>query len=69
MADSFTPNVDSEVAPAFTPEQEAKLIADGDLPKEQAQHVQTEEPQEQLILGKFKTQEDLAAAYLSLIHI
>lgn len=66
MADSFTPNVDSEVTPAFTPEQEAKLIADGDLPKEQAAHPHAEESQEELILGKFKTQEDLAAAYQSL---
>ena len=66
MADSFTPNVDSEIAPAYTPEQEAKLIADGDLPKESAQHPNAEAPQEELILGKFKSQEDLAEAYQSL---
>jgi len=66
MADSFTPNVDSEIAPAYTPEQEAKLIADGDLPKEQAQHPHAETPQENLILGKFKSQEDLAEAYQNL---
>ena len=66
MADSFTPNVDSEIAPAYTPEQEAKLIADGDLPKEQAQHPNAETPQDDLILGKFKSQEDLAEAYQSL---
>ena len=66
MADSFTPNVDSEITPAYTPEQEATLIEEGLLPKEQAQHPHAETPQEELILGKFKTQEDLAEAYQSL---
>ena len=66
MADSFTPNVDSEITPAYTPEQEAKLIADGDLPKERAQHPHADVPQEELILGKFKSQEDLAEAYQNL---
>jgi hypothetical protein len=66
MAESFTPNTDAEIAPAYTPEQEAQLIADGDLPKEQAQHPHAEAPQEELILGKFKTQDDLAEAYQSL---
>tara|TARA_R110002074_G_scaffold77559_7_gene175837 strand:- start:890 stop:1624 length:735 start_codon:yes stop_codon:yes gene_type:complete len=66
MVDSFTPNVDAEIKPAFTPEQEAQLIADGDITKEAAQHPHAEEPKEELILGKFKTQEDLAEAYQSL---
>jgi len=66
MAESFTPSVESEITPAYTPEQEAKLIADGDLPKAQAQHPHAETPQEELILGKFKTQEDLAEAYQNL---
>jgi len=66
MADSFTPNTDSEIAPAYTPEQEAQLIADGDLPKEQAQHPHAEVPESELILGKFKTQDDLVQAYQSL---
>ena len=66
MAESFTPNTDAEIAPAFTPEQEAQLIAAGDLQKEQAQHPHSEVPQEDLILGKFKTQEDLIAAYQGL---
>lgn len=66
MVDSFTPNTDAEIAPAFTPEQEAQLIADGDLQKEQAQHPNAEAPQEELILGKFKSQEDLAEAYQNL---
>ncbi len=66
MADSFTPNVDSEITPAYTPEQEATLIEEGLLPKEQVQHPNAETPQEELILGKFKSQEDLAKAYQSL---
>ena len=66
MADSFTPNTDAEISPAYTPEQEAKLIADGDLPKEQAQHPHTDVPESELILGKFKTQDDLMEAYQNL---
>ena len=66
MVDSFTPNTDAEIAPAYTPEQEAQLIADGDIQQEQVQHPNAEAPQEELILGKFKSQEDLAAAYTSL---
>ena len=66
MAESFTPNTDAEIAPAYTPEQEAKLIADGDLPREQAHHPHEETPESELILGKFKSQEDLAEAYKSL---
>ena len=66
MADSYTPNVDSQITPAFTPEQEQQLIADGDITKEQAQHSPAEETQTELILGKFQTQEDLAEAYQNL---
>ena len=68
MADSFTPNTDSEIAPAYTPEQEAQLIADGDITKEQAQHPNAETPESDLILGKFKTQDDLVEAYQNLEH-
>ena len=66
MAESFTPNTDTDVTPAFTPEQEAQLIADGDIQKEQASHPHAETPESDMILGKFKTQEDLAAAYTEL---
>ena len=66
MADSFTPNVDSQVTPAFTPEQEQQLIADGDIKQASAEHPQPEAGQEELILGKFKTQDDLATAYQNL---
>jgi hypothetical protein len=64
MADSFTPSVASEVAPAYTPEQEAQLVADGHITKEQVPP--SDSPQEELILGKFKTQADLEEAYQSL---
>ena len=66
MVDSFTPNTDAEIAPAYTPEQEAQLIADGDIQKEQVQHPNAEVPESDLILGKFKTQDDLATAYTEL---
>jgi hypothetical protein len=73
MVESFTPNTDAQVASAFTPEQEASLIADGSLPKAQAvhAHADTATPTEtghtdDLILGKFRTQEDLEKAYQSL---
>lgn len=65
MVDSFTPNVDAEISPAYTPEQEAQLIADGDITKEQAAHPNSA-PEADLILGKFKTQDDLVKAYESL---
>lgn len=65
MSDSFTPSVDHKVTPAFTPEQEAQLLADGDITKEQVQHPDAVQPEEQaeLILGKFKSQEELIKAY------
>lgn len=73
MVESFTPNTDAEITPAFTPEQEAALIADGSLRKEQAVHPYADTAEntetghtDALILGKFKTQEDLAEAYQSL---
>lgn len=66
MADSFTPNVDSQITPAYTPEQEQMLSGEGGDQKEVAQNPHAEQDQADLILGKFKTQEDLVAAYQSL---
>ena len=63
MAEEFTPHV--EETPAYTPEQEAQLVQEGLLTTNQTVS-QTAEPAEELILGKFKTHDDLASAYQTL---